>query len=32
MLLLVLGLLPVCLGSKEGTVSEKENRTLQGRP
>lgn len=32
MLLLVLGLIPVCLGSREGTVSEKENRTLQGRP
>ena len=32
MLLLVLGLIPVCLGSKEGKVSEKENRTLQGRP
>ena len=29
MLLLVLGLIPVCLGSKEGKVSEKENRTLQ---
>lgn len=32
MLLLVLGLIPVCLGDREGGMSESENRMLQGAP
>ncbi len=32
MLLLVLGLIPLCLGNREGGVSETENRTLQAAP
>lgn len=32
MLLLVLGLIPVCLGNRDGGISETENRTLQGAP
>lgn len=32
MLLLVLGLIPVCLGNRDGGISETENRTLQGVP
>ena len=32
MLLLVLGLIPLFLGNKEGGVSETENRTLQAAP
>ncbi len=32
MLLLVLGLIPLCLGNREGGVSETENRNLQAAP